>query len=534
MKLKYFCITLLIVVATSSLQIKPDLFLSAQLTPEHTQGVKGLMDTVATYPLTTVMADGTVQQGIQNRTIKAMTPPGTWPILAHGNFTVLKPKATAFQVCPSGSALFPGYPDVAGKFDIMIASMKNNPGFVPFFRKIHINALNELYHYLMSIYTNFNLQHAGTILTQGGKMQVSIPKFLNDEQLYDANKKTLIINHLINIIESQFNGAIRSYIPKIPQTFASFMGKTLIQNDYSIDLTQFIVKQVEPELVKYKKKYLTALAAYLDFYQTYTSHLHNPHPKHTEHFTAFVAIAEDFNQFIYGDSFANVAADKEAIMLQKMDPPLFCFGYDDMRALKLIPHLAKSLSKNSKKIMWPDHIVDIANHGGVINGHPMAYFKNSDGKVVKGSQGDPTNKLFLCMQSGANSFEEQLIAQPDWLNSWEGVSRILSACFGDFSALLGLNIFDPCMESLVESVVATQQGKDPNETDLPAGTCKALMQSWKKETATAAVSLPLATLTPNILGPQQHPANASIYTPSNLIPTLADITPTSGLQAGAQ
>ncbi|MCX5924293.1 MAG: hypothetical protein NTZ68_02630 [Candidatus Dependentiae bacterium] len=536
MKLKYFRITLLIAIATSSLQINSDLFLSAQLTPEHTQGVKNLTDTVATYPLTVVTADGTLQQGIQNRTIKAMTPPGTWPILAHGNFTVLKPKPTAFQSYPSGATIFPGYPDVAAKFDAMIASMKDNPGFIPFFRKVHINALNELYHYLMSIYTNFNLQHAGTIVTPSGKMQVSISKFLNDEQLYDANKKTLIINHLINIIESQFNGAIRSYIPKIPQTFASFMGKTLIQNDYSIDLTHFMVKQIEPELKAYKKQYLQALAAYLDFYQTYTSYLNKPHPKHTQHFTAFVAIAEDINQFIYGDSFADTeaskkltATDKELIAVQKMDPPLFCFGYDDMRALKLIPHLAKSISKSSKLIMWPDHIVEIANEGGVINGHPMAYFKNSEGKVVKGSQSDPTNKLFLCMQSGANSFEEELIAQPDWLNSWEGVSRILSACFGDFSALLGLNIFDPCMESLIENVVATKNGTDPNETNVPAGTCKALMESWKKEKV-AIPSLPPVALTPNILGPQQHPANATIYTQSNLIPTLADITPQLGVK----
>ncbi|HSW76052.1 MAG TPA: hypothetical protein VLG50_03355 [Candidatus Saccharimonadales bacterium] len=534
MKLKYFYITLLIAI-TSSKQIKSDLFLSAQLAPEHVQGVKHLMDSVGSYPLTTVMSDGTVQQGMQNRKIKAMTPPKTWPILAHGNFTVLKPDPTAFQTYPSGSIIFPGYPDIAQKFDDMIENMKNNPEFIPFFRKVHINILNELYHYLMSIYTNFNLQHVGIKQNEKtGKIYISIPQFLNDEVLYDANKKTLIINHLINIIESQFNGAIRSYIRKIPQTFASFMGTTLIQNDYSIDLTQFLIKQIEPELKDYKQKYLKALASYLEFYQLYTSYLNKPHPKQKE-FTAFVAIAEDINQFIYGDNFTDTAANKEIIAVQKMDPPLFYFEYDTMRALKIIPHLAKKLSANSQNIMWPEHIIDLANLGGVIDGHPMAYFRDDDDTVVQYSKKDiqeakyPSNRLFICMQSGANSFEEQLIAQPDWLNSWDGVNNILRACFGDFSALLGLNILDPCMESLVKCVVVTQNGQDVNESDIVSPACKTLIESLKKEATKPTIpSLPVIPLTPNLLGPQQHPANSSIYTQSNLIPTAADIMQQGG------
>jgi hypothetical protein len=536
MRLKYFTIGLILCAQLQ--QLHSSMFLSSQLTPEHAPGIKNLMDTVIPYPLTKVMPNGMIQQGMQNRTIKHMLASKfteqkedsngnkSRSILQGMNLTVLRPKGTAFQSYPAGAEIFPGYPDLSSKFDLMIQSFKSNPDFIPFFRKVHINALNELYHYLMSIYVNFNLQHVGIIQSPDGSMHVSIPQFLNDEKEFHANKKTLIINHLINIIESQFNSAIRSYIPKIPQTFATAMGKTLIQNDYSTDLSQFIMKQVEPELFAHKAKYLQALALYLDFFQTYTSYLNKPHPKNEQHFTAFVDIAEKINQYLYGDNPSST--DKDAIAISKMDPPLFCFSYDDVRALKIIPYLAKSIPANSKKIQWPEHIVQAADTGMIVNGHPMAYFKTSDNKVVHKDQG---GKLYLCMQSGANSFEEELIAQPEWLNSWEGVAKILGACFGDFSALLGLQILDPCMESLVENVVSTKSGKDPNATNLPAQTCKAYMESLSSEKA-AKPAQPLSTPSlqsdPNLLATAPIMPNIPGLSPSmSLTPTMANLTPTA-------
>ena len=536
MRAQYFILTLVCLAHPSSLH--SGMFLSSQLTPEHAPAIKGLMDSVISYPLTKVMPDNSVQQGIKNRTTNHMLAPAFTKeredpqgnkkksILMQMNLTVLRPKATAFQAYPGGGSIFPGYPDLSAKFDTMIGIFKNNPHFIPLFRKVHINALNELYHYLMSIYVNFNLQHVGIIQSSSGALRVSIPQFVQDEQEYHSNKKTLIINHLINVIESQFNGAIRSYIPRIPQTFATSMGKTLIQNDYSIDLSQFIMKQVEPELAEHKAKYLQALAAYLDFFQAYTSCLNKPHPKKAQHFTAFVDIAEQINQFLYGDSTAD--EDKDLVALQKMDPPLFCFSYDDIRALKIIPHLAKSIPAGSKRIMWPEHIVQAADTGAVINGHPMAYFKTSDNKVVHKDQG---GKLYLCMQSGANSFEEELIAQPDWLNSWDGVAKILGACFGDFSALLGLNILDPCMESLIENVVSTKKGADPNATNLPAQTCKAYLDSFDHEKTIPASSAPSINSGPNLLAtaailPGEPGLNLPGLTPTSLSPTLSNLAPT--------
>lgn len=469
------------------------ILMQAQTTNTSTlNAVKHLQETVVAYPIRGVLSNGTIQQGIQNRTIKAATPTKTWPILAHGAFSVLRPEQNAFTTYPNGSSLFVGYPDLSVKFDTMISMFKTNTRFIPFFRKIHINALNELYNYLMGIYVNFNLQHTGIVQANDGTIHVSIPEFMQFEQQFDANKKTLIINHLINIIESQFNSAIRSYVPNLPQSFASSLGKVLVQNDYSIDLTEFLERQTEPLLIANKKAYLQGLATYLDFFQSYTKYVSKPHPKHPDNFTAFVDIAEKISKFLYADAVSTT--DKEQLAVQKMNPPLFYFSFDDMRALKMIPYLAQNISKNSKAVMWPEQIVQAANQGILLTlpgqaAHPIAYFRTKTGTVVTNTELNPDIKLYVCMRNGVNLFEEELIAQPTWLNSWQGVARILRACFGDFSALIGMNILDPFMESLVELAVAVQQGQDPNTIDTKSPECKALLNAWKGQQKPSTTNL---------------------------------------------
>lgn len=512
MKISHRIATAIYLLFFSTDLVPKNLFFSSPIAPNNIGSMKHLTESVVTYPLTLTTEDGTLQQGIQNRTIKAMTPQKTWPILAKGNFTVLKPKSSAFKNYPNGAVVFPNHPDLSTKFDTMILNLKKHPEFIPFFRKVHINALNELYHYLMSIYTNFNLQHVGITQNSTGALQVNIPKFLNDEDIYASNKKTLIINHMINIIESQFNSAIKSYVPKIPQTFASFMGKTLIQNDYCIDLTVFITKQIEPEIIKNKQLYMTALATYLDFFQTYTSYLNKPSSKNRNHKTAFIDIAETINAFLYSSTHKKIVNQKENLAIAKMDPPLFSINYDDIRALKLIPYLAQLLPPQTKKITWPDHIVQAATEGLIVDGHPIAYFKDDNGKVTSQAQ---AAKLFICLASGDNMFEEELIAEPKWLGSWEGISKILRACFGDFSALLGMEILDPCMESLIHNVLLAQQGKDINADDLPSGACKAFIKSWKTDTQTPS-NLPTG---PNLLNTTSNFANP-LGLPSVITPTI--------------
>jgi hypothetical protein len=500
-----------------------DILMSAQVPLAILPAMKHLHDTVPSYPIRAVLNDGTIQQGITNRTVKAVPLSGKSfeTILSKGHFSVLLAKKDEFKNYPSGASIFPGHAAASAKFDAMIAFFQANPEMIAFFRKVHINILNQLYHHLMSVCVNFNLQHVGIVQTQAGTLQVDIPAFLTFEKEYGSNNKTLIINHLVNIIESQFNSSIRSYVPNLPQQFASFLGKTLIYNDYSIDLTKFLDQQVEAGMIAYKQKYLQGLAVYLDFFQTYTSYLLKEQKKGQSEFTEFVRMAENINQFLYGD--ADPKADKELIAIKKMNPPLFSFTYDDIRALKMIPYLAKTLPKNSKKIMWPEHIVQAANQGIVLTipgqaPHPIAYFKNSLGSVVKNMNNDPAIKLFICMRSGQNLFEEELIAEPDWLNSWSGVAGIMRACFGDFSALLGLNILDPCMETLIQLVIAVQKGQDPNSLPTRSDACSTLLNLWKQSSSTAFTI--------------SNPAGLQVAVPNLGLPNLqADNLPLPSLDA---
>lgn len=456
---------------------------SGKVAKEHAP----LLKSVTSWPVVGVNpnCDGThtAQQYIKGRTSAAAVPASVVPVIKHGKCSVLRGKESDFQTCPEGKELFPDYPTLAAKFDAMITIMKTKPKFKAFFNKVHLNVLNELYEYLMNVYTNFNLQHVGITETgqgQSASLTFNVPLFLENEKETDQNKKTLIINHLVNIIESQINGKIKSIMPNIPHIFATVAGKSLIQNDYSIDLTQFIIKQVEPGLVKYKQLYLEGLVAYLSFFQEFTSYLQQPHPKKAQHFTAFVHIAETINKYIYGSTTAddeNSDSKKQMQqLLAKMNPPLFTFNYDDIRALKIIPQLAKTLSPNSDTISWPAHIVKAAENETFVSNHPIAFFKDEIGNVVKKSQ---ATRLYVVLQSGANFFQEEVLAQPAWLNNWSGVSNILAACFGDFSKLLGLNILDPCMEALIQNAVDIMNGHNVNEKNSFVSTCQNFLTNIK-------------------------------------------------------
>ncbi len=512
------------------------IFYSSPLTFNNQKSIKGLMETVPSYPTFGIIENGqTLHQGMQSRSIKAAVPKKVTNLLQTSKLSLFRTTPDAFQKYPSGAQLFKGYPEVAQKFDAMINGFKTDPSFIPLFRKVHINVLNELYHYLMGIFMNFNLHHPGIVQNEAGDLQVNISNFLESEEIYDMNKKTMIINHLIGIIESQFNGAIRSYAHHMPQSFATYIGKTAIQNDYSTDLTHLITEQIEPELQNLKTTSLQALASYVSFFQLMTSYLNTKKSKSSNYFCDFVDIAEQVNQFLYGDMQSNqsiiaemkekapaaylakdlaVASEKFVpqlkhtvspiktapvkqlqstsqlfsddnylIALAKMNPPILNFRYDDIRALKTIPYLAQKLSPTSKSIPWPQHIVEAAQEGLLYNPdnnpHPIAYFKTKDNKVVQNYSNDGSSDLYICMRLGENIFEQILIAQPDWLNSWEGIFNIMRACYGDFTAIAGMGILDPCMEALVTTVGSMSTGKTPANSNMIYQKAQDLIRSWK-------------------------------------------------------
>jgi hypothetical protein len=518
-------------------------------------------------------------QGIQSRKIKATLPAKTISLVQRAKPSILKTTPDKFKKnYPTGAQLFPNYKDLASRFDAMINGFITHPDFIPLFRKVHINVLNELYHYLIGIFMNFNLQHQGMIQLANGDLVSDIPTYLQTENEYDINKKTMIINHLMAIIESQFNGAIQSYVPYIPQSFATYIGRTAIQNDYSTDLTQLIIKQMEPELAKLKESSLVALANYVSFFQAMTDYLDKKTTTANPHFNSFVDIAETINTWLYAEKDANQAliaqmkanspatffqtdtagayamkkgttsakawakgmpyaqetspaptknsatmhTDAHLIALAKMDPPIFHFGYDDIRALKLIPHLAQKISPKSKRVPWPDHMVEAANTPILLKAddglHPIAYFKTKDNKMVKNITGNANEgDLYLCMRVGYNLFEQILIYEPEWLSSWQGILKIVRACYGDFTAILGMGILDPVTEAVIANIPNIQQGQN---VDIGAINQKAidLINSWKntnkkveEQTGESLSNLPsLQSL------PGQSPLNSSLPPLSSL------------------
>ena len=425
----------------------------------------------------------TAQEFITDRTTKTMFPEHVQSLFKQGNISVVRGKTDDYKNYPDGSDLFPKHKSLATKFEALIDLMKSEPKFKAFFNKIHINVLNGIYKHLMNIYTNFNLQHVGIreVQVKDSKtvLQVNIPTFLQNEKRTAANKKTLIINHLVNLIESQFNEKIRSLMPIVPNLFATSAGKMLIQNDFSVDLTHLILKQLEPMMKDYKKLYLKGMGTYLSFFQEFCSSIDQNIGDFEVGETELLGIIESINQFLYGPEDSSTLRDpmsRQKALLSKMDPPMFPFSFDDIRALKLIPALARAIPENSTKIKWPEHIVEAANKGIFIGGHPLAYFTNSSGTVVTEESAE---HLYIVIQSGKGLFQEELLVQPDWLNNWIGISKIIKGCLGDFSAIKDLGILDPCTELLIENIEETMNGGDPNINNPKILPCEELIRPKK-------------------------------------------------------
>ena len=130
---------------------------------------------------------------------------------------------------PNGSALFPGNGQLATLLDGFLKNIEQDSYFVVYFAKFHTLVLHELYQYLTKIYANFNMNHID-----------SISDYLSNENTFALNKKTLIINHLINIIEAQSNQAILALFPTFPKNVATMGGTLLLKNDYGSSLNSLM------------------------------------------------------------------------------------------------------------------------------------------------------------------------------------------------------------------------------------------------------------------------------------------------------
>jgi hypothetical protein len=362
---------------------------------------------------------------------------------------------------PSGATLFADDATLGRLLTTFLTNLDQDDttrAFTVYFTRIHLLILHQLYMYLTKIYVVFNMTHIDTI-----------QNYLTQDAQQALNKKTLIINHLINIIEAQSNGAMRARFPTLPAHLATYAGNVLMRHDYGADLTVMLDKSevalvtdknlqelIKPTIGRLRDSYLALFGDYLLFFNQYTQTLNqqnttrgyvgiNSFAQHAQH------IAQLMQQ--YSPPINSSLSMQEQITtlrsLKKLNPPMFFYDAETMRGLKIIPLLAQSIPKNVQNVPWPAKLVEDANNQvryqpkfGPQTDMLLAFFEN--------------NRLYVNIPTLQYQYTQELLPQPDWLNSVDGVMKMLQACVGNFAALLDPifaqeDILDPCLECIVRN-----------------------------------------------------------------------------------
>jgi len=154
-----------------------------------------------------------------------------------------------------------------------------------------------------------------------------------------------------------------------------------------------------------------------------------------------------------GASMARVE-ELRALSTTPINPPLILYNDETLRAIKIIPATAARIPKGGKPVPPPAQILAaVANNVrakdfmGNDLGYPIAF--REDGKLF-------INIPQASLDQGAGNttmlggpFAQEIIPQPTWLDSYDGVIRIVRACLGDFTQLVGMNICGACNEAII-------------------------------------------------------------------------------------
>lgn len=369
---------------------------------------------------------------------------------------------------PSGSSCFPTDGTLASLLNQFLTSVedikdasweqKKAAGkdnlFLKYFTRIQLTVQFQVYQYLLGIYSTLNMSHAQNMID-----------YLTNERSKDLNKKTLILNHLVNIMETQLSESIRLRFPALDKSLASHVGPMLMTHDYGANL-DLMIKGQEKYLIgdkdaqKYLKEqrelYTTIFGKYLNFFNSYTASL----------------IKKDTNIFLNQAQFIknllsktkpkiNTTISIDALSkIKSINPPLFFYKKETIRAIQLIPAIAEKLNPNSQKVDWPAKVVENAKtgalitdkYGNVVSTYPRAYFVDQDQNITKNKS--KAVSLFINIPTLDNIYSQEVIKQPSWLNSYEGIMQILSLCLGNYCAafygtLAQENILDPCISYII-------------------------------------------------------------------------------------
>jgi hypothetical protein len=111
-------------------------------------------------------------------------------------------------------------PELAQAYKNFIEAVNETPTFLPLFRKLHIVALHQIYLHLVGIYVTLNM----TSVTD-------IKSYMALEKRFGLNKKTLIINQLVKIIQSQLTQALLTLMPGMPVSRCIKSGMASLDRD---------------------------------------------------------------------------------------------------------------------------------------------------------------------------------------------------------------------------------------------------------------------------------------------------------------
>ncbi len=218
-------------------------------TPAQKLSVITRRNTDSSVPAQALDADPATAGAQQITFLNKKTPPKGVDVvmnLGTASFTQTKKQPTPFK--PSGDITSDGNINALYKeFIESISTTVDNSGasFLPIFTKLHLVALHQIYNYLMGVYASLNMTHID-----------DVQSYVALESVYGLNAKTLIINHLIGIIEAQLNQALRSLFPAMPRDQATHAGMMCIESDKAsrpdlliVDVEQVVLQMFETNAI---------------------------------------------------------------------------------------------------------------------------------------------------------------------------------------------------------------------------------------------------------------------------------------------
>jgi hypothetical protein len=366
-----------------------------------------------------------------DRETKYMLPQEALQNFQEQKFTILYEDVDTFASMPNGSVLFPQDASLKNQYDELKKMCIQDPDFVVLCRKVHLMLLLELYTYLMKLFVTVNMHHPGSVQNKD-QISIHIREYVQVERAQALTKKTLFLSMLMEMLEMQFNGIVRSLLPGIAQYQATIVGKTLIQADYGIDLSTLLVNDVQADVLRYRG----GLKKYFDFFASYTKYIESIDQRTGKN--AFVDVAEHAAKQLSGKNDLFFA-----------QPEALHFVQTSFQKIKDVVH--------TQPFGWPDFIVRQAQSGATgstMSGvqYPLAYF--TDLKKNRVHDLGQAKRLFIVIAQKDTLFEQELLPEPKWMHSVKGMQEVIQGCFGNGVALVRKGILDPWTEAMIHQIYA--------------------------------------------------------------------------------